>query len=128
MTMTKPFRARIDRNSRKVGLPVPPSGLAQFTIKGTWRDFAAEGPDPSVVVLKCRARIAKRNSEHRLTRDQTFQLPEGTEFAELQVFDPSPVLDLEVTISDAPRVSAHARPFEWSYARKAKAEETAWAA
>jgi hypothetical protein len=79
------FRARIDRNTRKFGLPATVSGLARFSIRGVWRKFEEEGPDPTVVILKCRARIAKRTTEHRLTQDADFPLLEGTEFAELEV-------------------------------------------
>jgi len=99
------FRARIDRNTRKLGLPVPVSGLARFSIKGVWRDFASEGPDPSVVILKCRARIAKRTTEHRLTEDAAFPMPEGTEFAELEVLFPSDHASLEVSIAPIERAS-----------------------
>ncbi len=98
------YRARLDRNSHKVGLPVPVSGKATFAISGRWRVLEEEGPDPTVVILKCRARIAKRSSEHRLTDDTSFRLPEGTEFAELQVLDPSDHTDLNVTITALPRI------------------------
>ncbi len=79
------FRARIDRNTRKLILPVPVSGLARFAIKGIWRDFANEGPDPTVVILKARAKIAKRTTEHRLTDDASFPLPETVQHVELEV-------------------------------------------
>lgn len=108
------YRARLDRNSHKVGLPVPVSGKATFSISGQWRVLEEEGPDPTVVILRCRARIAKRSSEHRLTDDATFRLPEGTEFAELQVLDPSDHTDLNVTIAALPpSPSADVRPKGW---------------
>lgn len=93
------FRARIDRNTCKLGLPVPVSGLARFAIKGFWRDLANEGPDPTVVILRCRAKIAKRTTEHRLTEDASFLLPESTQFAELEVLYPSEHAHLEVSIT-----------------------------
>lgn len=102
------FRARINRNSRKLGLPVPVSGLARFSIKGVWRKFEEEGPDPTVVILKCRARIAKRTTEHRLTGDAAFPMPEGTEFAELEVLYPSDYASLEVSITPIERA-----PNQW---------------
>lgn len=108
------YRARLDRNSRQIGLPVPTSGKATFSISGRWRVLEEEGPDPTVVILKCRARLAKRSSEHRLTDDTSFRLPEGTEFAELQVLDPSDHTDLNVTIAALPpSPSAYGRPKGW---------------
>lgn len=106
------YRARLDRNSRKIGLPVPASGRATFSISGRWRVLEEEGPDPTVVILKCRARLAKRSSEHRLTDDASFRLPEGTTYAELQVLDPSDHTDLHVTIT--PVASSHgSKPTRW---------------
>lgn len=93
------FRARLDRNTHKLGLPVPVSGLAHFSISGVWRKLEEEGPDPTVVILKCRAKIAKRTTEHRLTENADFQLPETTQFAELEVLHPSDYADLEVAIT-----------------------------
>lgn len=100
------FRARIDRNTHKLGLPVPVSGLASFSIKGAWRNFEEEGPDHTVVILRCRAKIAKRRTtEHRLTADASFPMPETTQFAELEVLSPSDYANLEVAIT--PMVSGH---------------------
>lgn len=99
-TAAKPsYRARVDRNTRKLGLPVPVSGLAHFSIKGVWRNFEDEGPDPTVVILRCRAKIAKRTAEYRLTGDTNFELPETTQFAELEVLYPSDYANLEVAIT-----------------------------
>ncbi|WP_289298274.1 hypothetical protein [uncultured Reyranella sp.] len=114
------FRARIDRNTSKLGLPVPVSGLARFSIKGVWRDFASEGPDPTVVILKCRAKIAKRTTEHRLTDDTSFQMPETTQFAELEVLYPSDHANLEVAITPiAPGRMAQQRKPERHLERRA---------
>ena len=99
------FRARIDSNTHKLGLPVPVSGLARFSIQGVWRNFEEEGPDPTVVILRCRAKIAKRTTEHRLTGDASFPLPDTTQFAELEVLSPSDYADLEVAIT--PMMSGH---------------------
>jgi hypothetical protein len=119
--LAKPsFRARIDRNTHKLGLSVPVSGLALFSIQGVWRDIATEGPDPTVVILKARAKIAKRTTEHRLTQDADFQLPEGTEFAELEVLYPSDHASLEVSIMPIePGPSARQRKLEKFLERRA---------
>lgn len=93
------YRARVDRNTSKLGLPVPVSGLALFSIKGVWRKLEEEGPDHTVVILRCRAKIAKRATEHRLTNDTSFQMPETTQFAELEVLYPSDYANLEVAIT-----------------------------
>ena len=74
------FRARIDRNTRKLILPVPVSGLARFAIKGIWRDFANEGPDPTVVILKARAKIAGLSkAEMEAKIDHILSLSSGEE-------------------------------------------------
>lgn len=96
------YHASIDRNSRKIVLPVPASGRADFSISGRWRILEEEGPDPTVVVLKCRARLAKRSQEYRLIGDATFRLPEKTVQAELEILSPSDHVDLRVTIAPVP--------------------------
>lgn len=117
---TPTFRARIDRNTRKLVLPVPVSGLARFSIKGIWRDFATEGPDPTVVIVKARAKIAKRTIEHRLTEDASFPLPETVQHVELEVQYPSDHARLEVTITPIePGPSARQRKLEWFLERRA---------
>lgn len=126
----KPFRARITRHTSKLVLSLPQAEQLHFTIAGRWRDFAVDGPDPTVVTLRYRARKPNRSSESRLTHDthRPILLPVGTYYAELIVTDPSPVTDLEVTVTPVPALPAHLRPHEWSYANKAKAEAAAWAA
>lgn len=89
-------------HSRKIILPVPASGRAVFSISGRWRVLEEEGPDPTVVVLKCRARLAKRSEEYRLTGDATFRLPKATIQAELEILSPSDHVDLRVTIAPVP--------------------------
>lgn len=117
---TPSFRARIDRNTRKLVLPVPVSGLARFSIKGVWRDFATEGPDPTVVIVKSRAKIAKRTIEHRLTEDASFPLPETVQHVELEVQYPSDHARLEVTITPIePGPTARQRKLEWFLERRA---------
>ncbi|WP_289297541.1 hypothetical protein [uncultured Reyranella sp.] len=114
------FRARLDRNTHKLGLPVPVSGLARFSISGVWRKFEEEGPDPTVVILRCRAKIAKRTTEHRLTNDTSFQMPETTQFAELEVLYPSDHARLEVSITPIePAPSARQRNLEKFLERRA---------
>lgn len=114
------FRARIDRNTRKLVLPVPVSGLARFAIKGIWRDFASEGPDPTVVILKARAKIAKRTTEHRLTDDASFPLPETVQHVELEVLHPSDHARLEVSITPIePGPTARQRKLEKFLERRA---------
>lgn len=109
-----PQHARITRNTSRVALSAPAKGDALFTIAGHWRNLADEGPDPTAVVLTCRTRKSKRNSEHRLTADASFQLPEGTESIELKVLDPSPNVDLLATVTAiAPAPVSHEKP--WSY-------------
>lgn len=109
-----PQHARITRNTSRVALSAPAKGDALFTISGRWRILADEGPDPTAVMVKCRTRVAKRSSEHRLTADASFVLPEGTESIELKVLDPSPNVDLLVTVTAiAPATVSHERP--WSY-------------
>lgn len=117
---TPTFRARIDRNTRKLILPVPVSGLARFGIKGVWRDFANEGPDPTVVILKARAKIAKRTIEHRLTDDASFALPETVQHVELEVLYPSDHARLEVMITPIePGPTARQRSLERYLERRA---------
>lgn len=99
------YRAHIDRNARKIILPVPASGRADFSISGRWRVLEEEGPDPTVVILKCRARIARRSAEYRLTRDASFRLPEALLGAELEILSPSDHVDLNVTIAPVPTSS-----------------------
>lgn len=115
------FRARINRNTHKLWLPVPLTGLARFSIKGVWRKLEEEGPDPTVVILRCRAKIAKRTTEHRLTHDNSFQMPETTQLAELQVLYPSDDANLEVTITPvAPgRMSPQRKPEQYLERRAA---------
>lgn len=111
-----PQHARISRNTSRIALSTPARGDALFTIAGHWRDLDIEGPDPTVVVLTCRTRVAKRNSEHRLTADASFQLPEGTESIELKVLNPSPNVDLVATVTAiASAPASHEKP--WSYQR-----------
>ncbi|KAF0098706.1 MAG: hypothetical protein FD144_4225 [Rhodospirillaceae bacterium] len=114
------FRARIDRNTRKLVLPVPVSGLARFSIQGVWRDFASEGPDPTVVIVKARAKIAKRTIEHRLTEDASFPLPETVQHVELEVQYPSDHARLEVSITPIePGPTARQRSLERYLERRA---------
>jgi hypothetical protein len=123
-----PFRARITRHTSKIVLSLPRADQLRFSIAGRWRDFPVEGPDPTVVTLRYRALKPNRSSESRLTEDKSLPLPFGVYYAELIVTDPSPVTDLEVTVTPVPALPAHLRPHEWSYANKAKAEAAAWAA
>jgi hypothetical protein len=74
---------------------------------------------PRLARADCRARIAKRSGEYRLTKDTAFSLPEGTEFAELRVLHPSDYVDLEVTIMPVVTLPAHMRPYEKRYGRAA---------
>ena len=100
------FYARFDRHTHKLGLPVLVSGLAHFSIKGVWRKFEEEGPDPTVVILRRRAKIAKRTTEHRLTDDTSFPMPGTTQFAELEVLYPSDYARLRFDHALAPGLTS----------------------
>src|SRR5882762_4185595 len=103
-----PYRARLDRGTSRINLPAPPSGHADFSITGRWDD-PEYGPGSTAVELICRTRVAKRNSTHRLAKDASFPLPEGTESIELRVIHAAPSTSLEATVTPIAPVPAHER-------------------
>ena len=106
MNNTQTARARIDRGTHHVVLPVP-KGHSTFSIAGNWFD---DEWGPTVVTLICRTGKASRNSEHVLTRDAAFPLPETTNQIEVRVNTSTPSTSLEVTVTTTPpQPRKHAR-------------------
>jgi hypothetical protein len=94
--MKSSSRARIDYRSRRITLPVPDAERVTFSVAGTWGDNEY-GPDATLIEVKFCSR--RRHGSYRLSRDASFELPEGITDVQITVLQAIPSTRLEVSLS-----------------------------